>query len=492
MPDTTDVLILGSGCGGSLLSMILARQGVSVTVVDRARHPRFAIGESSTPLADATLAALAGKYDLPELRPLAKYGSWKTHYPNITCGLKRGFSYFGHRPHAPLAADDQLLVAASSRDERSDTHWLRSDVDAFLFRSAAARGVRQFESADFQLSLRNDLWTVSGTAEHRNAFSITSPFAVDATGAAGQVLQVLQVPDQTHRLITHSQAVFAHFSGVLPVATGLDNAGISRRRHPFCCDAAAVHHVLDDGWMWQLRFDDDTVSSGFVTDSRTQRQPTHPVQYWQHQLQRFPFLREQYAEAEIIRPADGLRTTGRLQRLTTQAAGSNWAALPGTAGFIDPLHSTGIAHTLFGVRRLADVILHESAPEHRSDRLAAYSGRVIDELFLIDELVEGCYAALPDFRLWCAWCMLYFAAVTSMEQSGPDGDPSFLRADDAAFRSMVSRARKQLSTTIACGRSSSASTGFEQWLRDAIKPWNHVGLLDPQCRGMYSRTAAPE
>ena len=53
-----DVLILGSGFGGSLLALILARAGKLVAMVDRSRHPRFAIGESSTPLADRTLAQM--------------------------------------------------------------------------------------------------------------------------------------------------------------------------------------------------------------------------------------------------------------------------------------------------------------------------------------------------------------------------------------------------------------------------------------------------
>ena len=71
-----DVLILGSGFGGSLLALILARAGKSVVMVDRSRHPRFTIGESSTPLADRTLAQMADRYQLPELRPLCHWGSW--------------------------------------------------------------------------------------------------------------------------------------------------------------------------------------------------------------------------------------------------------------------------------------------------------------------------------------------------------------------------------------------------------------------------------
>ena len=44
-------LVIGAGFSGSLLSAILARHGKQVTLIDRGEHPRFAIGESSTPAA---------------------------------------------------------------------------------------------------------------------------------------------------------------------------------------------------------------------------------------------------------------------------------------------------------------------------------------------------------------------------------------------------------------------------------------------------------
>ncbi|MBI1808638.1 MAG: NAD(P)-binding protein, partial [Gemmatimonadetes bacterium] len=110
-----DIAIVGSGFSGSLLAMIARRLGRSVLLLERGHHPRFAIGESSTPLAALLLEEIAGRYDLPRLLPLAKYGSWRRAYPDVACGLKRGFSFFRHEAGAPFAADrahrDQLLVA---------------------------------------------------------------------------------------------------------------------------------------------------------------------------------------------------------------------------------------------------------------------------------------------------------------------------------------------------------------------------------------------
>src|SRR5687767_8017051 len=127
------------------MAMIARRLGYRVVLIERGSHPRFAIGESASPLAGVLIEQLADRYDLPRLRPLSAYGSWQRAYPEIGCGLKRGFTYFRHEDGQPYrAAPDranQLLVAASPNDELSDTHWLRSDVDHFLVREAAAVGV---------------------------------------------------------------------------------------------------------------------------------------------------------------------------------------------------------------------------------------------------------------------------------------------------------------------------------------------------------------
>ena len=141
----TDLAVVGSGFGGSLLAMIARRLGYRVMLLERGRHPRFAIGESASPLAGILIEQLADRYDLPRVRPLSAFGTWQRDYPHVVCGLKRGFTYFKQETGRPYKADEertnQLLVAASPSDELSDTHWLRSDVDHFLVNEAIALGV---------------------------------------------------------------------------------------------------------------------------------------------------------------------------------------------------------------------------------------------------------------------------------------------------------------------------------------------------------------
>ena len=44
-----DVLVIGGGPAGSTIAALLAAQGRDVVLVEKARHPRFHIGESLLP-----------------------------------------------------------------------------------------------------------------------------------------------------------------------------------------------------------------------------------------------------------------------------------------------------------------------------------------------------------------------------------------------------------------------------------------------------------
>src|SRR5579884_450651 len=97
MQSDFDLAIIGSGFGGSLLAMVARRLGLSVVLLEKGRHPRFAIGESTSPLTNLLLETIAQRYDLPRLTPLTSYGPWQRTYPEIVCGLKRGFTFYHHQ-----------------------------------------------------------------------------------------------------------------------------------------------------------------------------------------------------------------------------------------------------------------------------------------------------------------------------------------------------------------------------------------------------------
>ena len=101
-PMVVDVAIIGAGFSGSLLALMLHQVGRKVVLLERGQHPRFALGESSTPMTNLAFERSWHDYDLPWLLPLAKHGPWKKNYPHLPVGLKRGFTFAWHQPGQPF------------------------------------------------------------------------------------------------------------------------------------------------------------------------------------------------------------------------------------------------------------------------------------------------------------------------------------------------------------------------------------------------------
>jgi FADH2 O2-dependent halogenase len=97
-------------------------------------------------LANLLLEEFADRYDLPQIKAFSKWGSWQRARPDVPVGLKRGFSFFFHKPNRIFEDDSthrhSLLVAASPFNEIADTHWYRQAFDHALVREAQRTGCR--------------------------------------------------------------------------------------------------------------------------------------------------------------------------------------------------------------------------------------------------------------------------------------------------------------------------------------------------------------
>jgi len=436
-----DLAILGSGFGGSITALVAKQMGMNPVLIEKGTHPRFAIGESSTPQANIALTHIAKTYNLPRLKPLARYGTWKDLYPELNCGPKRGFTYVSH-PNI----DCELLVEASPDGYDCDTQWDRADLDAFLVHEVKSAGISYFDSTTVSLHEKN------GWQLHSEQVSCTAEFLVDATGGANP----LDIPQDYARFHTNSRGIFSHFKGVVP----WDELH-GKSKHPYPCHEAALHHVFDGGWMYVLHFDNGITSAGFILDC-----DARPEDTWESLMREFPHIHEQFQNATSVLP---VVKTERMQRCSTQIAGSNWAMLPSSAYCIDPLHSTGIAHTLYCIDRLMQCIQGEGD-------LQGYSVKMQQEMILIDQLVHGSYACMHDFESLTSYLMLYFAGADFTERQRRSGMyTDFLNSDDQAFCKIVNHFYQQALT----------GTILSSEIAEAITPWNEVGLCDPVKQNMY-------
>ena len=441
-----DLAILGSGFGGSICALVAKQMGLHPVLIESGCHPRFTIGESSTPQANIALANIADTYNLPRLKPLARYGSWKETYPELDCGPKRGFTYI-HHPNI----ENELLVAASPDSYDCDSQWNRADLDAFLVDEVKRANISYVDNTLVNIN-KSSCWELRS-----EQFTCDADFIIDATGGANP----LGIEYDNSNIRTNSQVIYSHFTGVTPWGTLHDN-----KDRPYPCHDSALHHIFNGGWMYVLHFDSGITSAGFVLDCKKR-----PNDSWESLMREFPHIQEQFEHATPTMP---FIQTGRIQRCATQLSGKNWAMLPHAGACIDPLHSSGNAHTLCGIERLMP-ILGELA-NTQVGLLQKYETTTFHELELLDKIIHGCYQCFDNFELLSNYAMLYFAGADFTERQRRVGKASgFLNSVDPAFCEMV----ECFYTQVVDGTIQIAD------IPKAIQPWNLVGFCDPGKQNMY-------
>jgi FADH2 O2-dependent halogenase len=487
-----DIAILGAGFAGSITALVLQKIGRHPVLLDRGHHPRFAIGESSTPLANLALEQLSRDYDLPRLFPFTEYGRWQQAYPEIAVGLKRGFTFYQHEPGQPFQPTpdhaNEMLVAASPANEVGDTHWLREQFDHFLVREVEAAGIPYYDDTDVTALIHDDGWHLRGS-RHGEEVAIDATFVVDATGPASVLARTLGIPTDPVGLLTNSWSVYSHFTDVERWEDVLGELNGSTADHPYHCDDAALHHVLADGWIWVLRFNNGVTSAGVALDG--QRHPPDSSlsaeAVWQNVLDTYPGVARQFARARAIRP---WVRTGRLQRRARQVAGPDWVMMPHAAYFFDALFSAGIAHTMVGIQRLARILESPRSPTALAEQLAGYERALFREVEFLDWLVHGCYRTFGRFELLAPYSMYYFTGAEHSEKRRRSGvdivAEGFLFSHQPEFRAAVKNAHATLTALPdAAPPDPGFAAAFERRVAEDIRPFNLGGFCDPAKRNMY-------
>lgn len=431
-----DIAIVGSGFSGSLLSMIAHRLGRSVILIERGTHPRVVIGESSTPLANLLLEELATRYDLPSIRPLAKWGTWQAAHPEVACGLKRGFTFYHHNLDHPLPfppdRDHQLLVAASPHNRIADTHWYRADFDHLLVLEAQNLGVEYLDETRITAITESADAIHLEAARHGQPLQITAKLLIDASGPRGFLHRALNLREKPLPNFPQTQALYSHFSGAGKIESQLPQQDTP----PYPVDSAAVHHIFDGGWIWVLQFNNGITSAGIAaTDALAAKLDlTEGAPAWQRILARIPALQQQFANAKPTQP---FRHIPRLSFLSDTISGKRWALLPSAAGFVDPLLSTGFPLTLLGISRIAEIIEQSRESPELESQLAACAAKTEADLLAAARIIAALYANLNDFPTFASLSLLYFAAVSFAETARRLGKPelasSFLLHEDPTF-----------------------------------------------------------
>jgi flavin-dependent dehydrogenase len=316
-----DVVVIGGGPGGSTAAALLARHGYKVIALEKARHPRFHIGESLLPM------------NLPVFERLG------------VLDKVRALGVF--KPGADFEADNERgynTYAFARAIGQSPPHayqvW-RQDFDKMLYDHARDCGADAREGHEVvQVEQRGsrESWLDVKTDGGRS-YCVQARYVVDASGrdAFLSAKRKLRRRNDQHQ----SAAIFGHYRGAEPRA-GEDAGNISIYR-------------FEHGWMWMIPLPDGVMSVGAVCrpDYLKQRKG-RTVEFLLDTLKLSPALWRRVEHAELI--DNEVRVTGNYSYDSMQMGGPGWVLVGDAFAFLDPVFSSGVYLAMSGAEQAAAVV----------------------------------------------------------------------------------------------------------------------------------------
>ena len=302
-----DVLVIGGGPAGSTVAPLLAEKGYQVVLLEKARHPRFHIGESLLP-ANLPLFERLGVADEVKAIGMEK---WAAEFVSPCHDRTQVF-------HFAEAWDKSMPHAYQVR---------RAEFDDILIRNAGRKGVEVHEgckvnTVDFQPD--NTAVVRARTDDGRDA-EWQARFVVDASGRDTFLAHRFQIKHRNPR--HNSSAVYGHFAHA--------------RRNEGQAEGNITIFWFEHGWFWFIPMMNDTTSVGMVT------WPYHMKTKGSRSLQQFlmdniatcPALAMRLQDAQLT---TGVEATGNFSYVAERNHGPNYLLLGDAYAFIDPVFSSGV------------------------------------------------------------------------------------------------------------------------------------------------------
>ncbi len=325
--NSSDVLIIGAGPAGTVAGALLARAGRSVTVLERAKFPRFSIGESLLPQSMVFLE------QAHMLQAVVEAGY---QYKNGAVFIRRGEqSTFDFRDKFSSGWGTTYQV-------------VRADFDDLLAREAARMGARLL----FEHEILSFQWDTQATLQVRTPDGATTPFharfVLDASGFGRVLPRLLDLERPSGFPLRRS--IFTH------VADRIDAPEHDRDKI-----VIAVHPRHHDVWYWLIPFKNGRSSVGVVARDEFFGARGADAAVVLKQL-----LQEESALCHLLRHA-GFDTPVREIRGYAADVKRLWGpgfALLGNAGeFLDPVFSSGVTIAMKSAVLATNVLLRRFAGE---------------------------------------------------------------------------------------------------------------------------------
>jgi flavin-dependent dehydrogenase len=319
----SDVVIIGGGPAGSTTAIRLAQKGCKVTLLEKARHPRFHIGESLLP-ANLPLFERLGVAAEIQAIGMQKWGA--EFISPWHAGRTQTFEF-------SEAWDKSMPLAYQVR---------RSQFDEILIRRAATCGAEVIEGCrvkDVEFLPSGQGARVHAEHDDGRKESWEARFVIDASGRDTFLGNRLNTKQRNRK--HNSSAMYGHFKGA--------------QRHPDCKRAGNISIFwFDHGWIWFIPLADGATSVGTVVWPYYMKSRNKPLrEFFLETLALCGGLAERLQGAELI---SDVEATGNYSYSCNQTYGKSFLLVGDAYAFIDPMFSSGVMLAMTTAVSAADTV----------------------------------------------------------------------------------------------------------------------------------------
>ena len=376
-----DVIVAGGGPAGSTTASYLRKHGRRVLVLEREQFPRFHIGESLLPCCGEIWDELELKDEMAK-RFIRKPGARFIHNES---GAEYTY-YFANaiRPDHPFAYEVQ-----------------RGEFDQMLLDNSARLGAEvRYLTEVRDVEFLPDRVQVTARPTAGPEYQVQGQLFVDATGRdtflGGRC--GLKVTDD---LVTTNVACFTHYENC--------------QRQPGSDEGNITIVLFDGGWWWFIPFRGALTSVGCVLQKHFSlaHRGASADDMFAAALDATPAMQTLLRGATRARP---IGTTGNWSYRCKQFYGDRFLLVGDSAGFIDPLFSTGVLMAVYGGRFAAQTIDGAiTAGDMTATRFAPYQQQALQGADLFKRLVHEFYGeSLRKLLVHSAAHPATCAVITSM------------------------------------------------------------------------------